>query len=284
MSDLGFDVPTDYGPLILGGLVAFALSGCVNMQFIVYWQIYPEETWPTKLLVVVMWLLDLCHSGFVAVAIWASLITHYGDMGSIDVIPWSVGPTVEVTAMVTFLVQSFFAYRIYRLHKHKWTVAGPVAILAFIRLVAASVSMSEMIRLKSYSAFVNKPFPSWVFTTGLSLSALVDIIITVFLCYFLRSGRSSVPSTNRLIDTLTLYTVQNGSATCLGAIGSLICALAAGMTSPLSPRGTRMRLDPVEPTSREPEKVDRRVQQTVEAKYDGEGDVDAESFPESHSA
>lgn len=33
-------------------------------------------------------LLDLCHSAFVAVAIWDSLITFYGDSAKVDVIPW----------------------------------------------------------------------------------------------------------------------------------------------------------------------------------------------------
>ncbi|KAH0837824.1 hypothetical protein J3R83DRAFT_6032 [Lanmaoa asiatica] len=236
------DINADYGPLILGGLLAFGLSGCVNMQFIVYWQIYSEERWTTKSLVIATWFLDICHSVFVAVAIWDSVIAPYGDLTKVNVIPWSVGPTVELTAMITFLVQrrapslanryflflltviqtSFFAYRIYRLQGRKLTVAGPVFTLAFIRLVAASVSMAEMITLKCYSDFV-RPFPSWVFTLGLSLSAFVDIVNTTFLCYFLRSNRSQVSSTNRIIDTLTVWTVQNGSITCLGTIATLVC-------------------------------------------------------------
>ncbi|KAF8131522.1 hypothetical protein EV363DRAFT_1482559 [Boletus edulis] len=218
------DIDADYGPLLLGGLLAFGLSGCVNMQFIVYWQIYSGERWTTKSLVIATWVLDLCHSAFVAVAIWDTIIFSYGDLRRMDTIPWSVGPTVELTAMVTFLVQSFFVYRIYRLQNRKFIVAGPVFVLAFIRLGAATVSMAEMILLKSYSDFVH-PFPSWVFTLGLSLSAFVDIVITTSLCYFLRSNRSLVPRTNRMIDTLTLWMVQNGSITCLGAIASLICWL-----------------------------------------------------------
>ncbi|KAH7920943.1 hypothetical protein BV22DRAFT_1039232 [Leucogyrophana mollusca] len=216
------DVATDYGALLLGGLLAFGLSGCVNMQFIVYWRLYSTESWRTKSLVIATWLLDLCHSAFVGIALWDSIIVPYGDLSKLDTIPWSVGPAVELTAMVTFLVQSFFAYRIYRLNKKRWRVAGPVAFLAFVRLLAASISMGEMIHLKRYTDFV-KPFPSWVFTLGLALSALVDIVITTFLCYFLRKNRTLISSTNRIIDLLTLYTVQNGSITCAAAIASLIC-------------------------------------------------------------
>jgi hypothetical protein len=35
-------------------------------------------------------LLDLCHSAFVAVALWDSIIVPYGDMEKLDSIPWYV--------------------------------------------------------------------------------------------------------------------------------------------------------------------------------------------------
>lgn len=151
-------VAQDYGAILLGGLLAFGLSGCVNMQFIVYWQMYSYESWRVKSLVVAIWLFDLCHSAFVAIALWDSIIVSYGDMDEFDKIPWSVGPAVELTAMITFLVQCVFAYRIYRLQKKRLTVVVPIVALAFFRLVAASVSMSEMIRLQSYAAFIQHSF------------------------------------------------------------------------------------------------------------------------------
>jgi hypothetical protein len=63
------DVSQDYGAMLIGGLLAFryvatidrkkcgnpfprSLSGCVNMQFIMYWRLYPGEPYHTKSLVV----------------------------------------------------------------------------------------------------------------------------------------------------------------------------------------------------------------------------------------
>jgi len=103
-------------------------------------------------------------------------------------------------------------------------VAGPIALLAFLRLVAASISMGEMLKVKSYTSF-DHMFPSSIFTLGLSLSVAVDVMITTILCLFLRLNRTSVSSTNRIIDALTLYTLQNGSITSAAAIASLICWL-----------------------------------------------------------
>ncbi|KAG1759003.1 hypothetical protein EDD22DRAFT_826952 [Suillus occidentalis] len=252
-------VAQDYGAILLGGLLAFGLSGCVNMQFIVYWQMYSYESWHIKSLVVAIWLLDLCHSAFVAIALWDSIIVPYGDMDEFDKIPWSVGPAVELTAMITFLVQCVFAYRIYRLQKKRLTVVVPIVALAFFRLVAASVSMSEMIRLKSYAAFIQHSFSR---VSGRQLRIIkhtlgvfaVDLHRGPFTFGIRRhhdhSNHVLLPSqeshhgykviyldhveacvysfgsTIRIIDTLTLWTIRNGSMTSAAAIASLICWLA----------------------------------------------------------
>lgn len=210
-----------YGAMLVGGLLAFGLSGCVNMQFIVYCRVYFRESWRTKSLVIVIWLLDLSHSALVAVALWDSIIATYGDLSKIDTIPWCIGPAIELTALITFLVQSFFAYRIYKLQKKKLTVAIPIVAISLARLIMASITNSEMLKLKSYNTFFQRF--SWIFTFGLILSALVDIMITTFLCYFLRKNRPSFTDTMRIIDTLTFWTIQNGSMTSAAAIATLLC-------------------------------------------------------------
>ncbi|OAX40391.1 hypothetical protein K503DRAFT_798835 [Rhizopogon vinicolor AM-OR11-026] len=91
--------------------------------------------------------------------------------------------------------------------------------------------MGEMISLESYAEF-SLPFPGWIFALGLTLSAIVDIMITSSLCYFLRKNRTTItkltysyPSNRTIyvIDTLTSWTIQNGSITCAGTVASLLC-------------------------------------------------------------
>jgi len=80
-----------------------------------------------------------------------------------------------------------------------------------------------MIRLKQLSAFA-KIYPGWLFTVGLSLSSGTDVIITAWLCYFLREIRARTGSTImvQVIDALTLYTLETGGLTCTAAVASLI--------------------------------------------------------------
>lgn len=150
------------------------------------------------------------------------------------------------------------------------------------------------IHLRSYAAFV-RPFPSvsgrqlrnitriridwsiwllqWIFTVGLTLSALVDIMITTSLCYFLRKNRTIIISSSLglnhaarahlsggtvyLIDTLTLWVIQNGSVTwyasmqtinhmliCLLYSAAAIASLACVSSSPI----VLLRFDCLKPT------------------------------------
>jgi len=172
--------------------------------------------------------LDMLHSSFILASLFDYFITYFGEISRIDHIPWSIAFTVVVTAIQTFLVHCFFSQKILKSSKNNWYLTGPIVLLALLRLFAASVSTIEMVRLQRYSAFVLK-YPGWVFTTGLSLSSAVDVIITVWLCIFLRKLRTRMAAGSsvmiRVVDSLTLYTLENGALTCFATTASLICWL-----------------------------------------------------------
>ncbi|KAG2120689.1 uncharacterized protein F5147DRAFT_785757 [Suillus discolor] len=209
------NVVEDCGPILLGGLLAFGLSGCVNMQFFVYWRLYSYESLRAKSLVIATWLLDLCHSAFVAIALWDSIIMPYSNMNESDNIPWYAWSHYSLSAGNLI----FFAYRIYRLQKKRLAVAVPIVSSCssvFYLMIDGQLCITK---------YIDWIFLQWIFTVGLSLSVFVDIMIAAFMCYFLRKNRTVVTSTIRIVDTLTLWTIRNGSMTSAAAIASLICWL-----------------------------------------------------------
>ncbi|KAJ7025505.1 hypothetical protein C8F04DRAFT_1269127 [Mycena alexandri] len=215
------------GALLVGGSIALVLSGIVTVQCIVFYKLYPNEIQIRKIMVLAVWLLDLLHSAFIVTSLYDYFITFFGDSTRINIIPWSVALSVVVTAIQTLIVHWYFAHKIYKSSGQNWWITAPIVILAFLRLFAASVSTTEMIRLHRYAVF-NEKYPGWIFTTGLSLSASVDIIITAWLCFFLQKMRRRTASTPmaHVVDTLTLYTLENGFLTCVTTTASLICWLA----------------------------------------------------------
>ncbi|GLB43778.1 hypothetical protein LshimejAT787_1402900 [Lyophyllum shimeji] len=219
------DIPisSTYGALLLGGSVAFALSGIVGLQCVIYFKLYPDDLAKVKAMVCAVWTLDLTHSAFIIASLINYFVTYFGERERIDYIPWSIAFSVVVTAIQTFIAHCFFALKILKSSNKNWFITAPIVILALLRLLAASVSTVEMVRLHQYSAFT-KRYPGWVFTTGLCLSAGTDVIITGWLCYFLREMRSRMGSTLmiQLVDTLTLYTIETGALTSVATIASLI--------------------------------------------------------------
>ncbi|KAH9854487.1 hypothetical protein C2E23DRAFT_818892 [Lenzites betulinus] len=211
------------GAVLLGSLVALFLSGAVNMQVFLYAQLYPKDRLRLKIMVFVIWLLDTVHSVMAMLANWQYLIVHFGEWDNMDNITWSVAATVALTAFATFLVHCFFTHRIHTLSRHNWYITTPLVALALVRLISALISTSEMVRLHSFREFVDRY--DYVFTLGLSTAASLDVLIAAGLCYFLRRGRSGFTSMDKIVDAITLYTIENGMLTCVTTVISLVCWL-----------------------------------------------------------
>jgi hypothetical protein len=80
-----------------------------------------------------------------------------------------------------------------------------------------------MIQLRSLTRFVQ--LYTWSFTSGLTLSSGVDILITSLLCFLLSQNQKDNSSMNHILDKLMLYTFESGALTCGAALTSLICWL-----------------------------------------------------------
>ncbi|KAL4248386.1 hypothetical protein ABKN59_006846 [Abortiporus biennis] len=212
------------GAIMLGSFICVFLSGIVTMQVFVYYRIYPKDRMAFKGLVATIWILDMVHTGMVMGANWFYLVENFGDLDSTDAIPWEVATSIALTAFITYFIHIFFAHRIYTLSKKNLWVTISIGLLATLRLAAAITTTGEMAHLQTYTSFVNGF--SWVFTMGLAAAAIVDIAIAIALCLYLHMSRTGFSSMDDIIDTITLYTVENGMATCITTIVSLICWVA----------------------------------------------------------
>ncbi|CDO77625.1 hypothetical protein BN946_scf184946.g18 [Trametes cinnabarina] len=128
--------------------------------------------------------------------------------------------SIALTAVLTVLVHLFFAMRLFKLSKGNYWITVPITVLAVARVVAALVTTVELIRLGSFHEFGQKF--RWVFTLGLVLSSVVDFLITGGLCYYLRRNRTGTGRFDHILDSVTLYTVENGLLTSITTLVSLI--------------------------------------------------------------
>ncbi|OJA18502.1 hypothetical protein AZE42_07593 [Rhizopogon vesiculosus] len=215
------NLPETYGAILLGGFIATILSGIITAQVFNYIKRYPSDTARTKAIVGLTWILDSIHTALVCTTSWIYMIQWFGDEDKIDNIPIPLATSVALTAFLTLIVHCFFAHRIHKLTHNDWRISVPIVVFAFLRLVAAIISTVEMIHLQTLSAF--RRDVGWVFTVGLSLSCVVDVLVALVLCVTLRSSRSSYSNMDRIINSIILYTLENNSLTSAATIISMIC-------------------------------------------------------------
>jgi len=213
-------VGSTLGALLVGSLVSIYLSGTIAMQVAVYFQVYTKDRPRTKFTVAVILLLDVVHTGMVSASNWFYLIKNFGAPGIADRVPWTVAITIALTACLTFIVHCFFVHRVFTLSNRNRLITVPIFLLALARLGFALTTTSKLIKYKSFALFVHKV--SWVFTLGLSLAVTVDVLIATSLCWFLNKSRTGFSGMDSIINSITLYTVENGLLTCIVTILSLV--------------------------------------------------------------
>ncbi|KAG6901380.1 hypothetical protein C0995_012686 [Termitomyces sp. Mi166 len=169
--------------------------------------------------------MDLIETCFIWAILWYYFIAHFGDRPAIDSTPWTVGFITLLSSIITGVVQEFYAYRIFVLNKHHW-------LLPFL-IVSAQVSPVNLFS-PPLPTFLNAPsyhthpavvagfiiFPTftsfrqhtgWFMTTGLSLLAGTDLIVTFSLIHLLSSSRTSTSSSiNGTLTSLIQYTFKIG--------------------------------------------------------------------------
>ncbi|KAI0275456.1 hypothetical protein BC834DRAFT_814798 [Gloeopeniophorella convolvens] len=211
------------GAILLGCMLSVALSGMAGVQTFLYFRMYPQDNVRIKLMIPGR-SLDAVHTALMCAATWDFLILNFGNDAIADFIPlYAPFLTVAFTAMITFVTHLFFSHRVYRLSKDNWVITLPLVLLAFGRLGAALVSTIEMGRLRSFRAFTDDY--GYVFTLGLSLACMLDVLITAAMCFFLHQSRTGFSGMDHIIDMIMIYTLNTGALTCATTVVSMICWL-----------------------------------------------------------
>ncbi|KIK59987.1 hypothetical protein GYMLUDRAFT_44000 [Collybiopsis luxurians FD-317 M1] len=211
---------TSLGAIIIGTPLALLFTGVLIVQCIIYWKTARAgDTWRTETLVISLLLMDLLHSVFLWTASWRWFITDRGQ--DPDKIPITLPLSIFVTSISTLMAHSMYSWRIFKLTHRNYWITFPIITLAVLRVVSAIFTGTYMIHLKSFVSF--RSTIGWVFSLGLGLSCTVDILITSTMMYILKQSRAKSLSLDTVIDSLIIYTLENGAVTALATVVSLIC-------------------------------------------------------------
>ncbi|KAF7365780.1 Saposin B-type domain-containing protein [Mycena venus] len=198
------------GSIEIGGIVGTFLFGIITLQVHNYYRTYPADSIPLKLLVAVIWFLELGHTISTWHAIFTLSITFYGQPDHISDPPHSLQMTLMFSAPIYAVVQVFFANRVRIVSGH----CNIMLLCCFLSLLRFACSMGMLVVTLQHGLAILQIKYRWLMAAGLSLGATVDVIIAVSMCCCLwQLRRSMFQRSRRMADMIMAWSIETGCAT-----------------------------------------------------------------------
>ncbi|KAI0047428.1 hypothetical protein FA95DRAFT_1606123 [Auriscalpium vulgare] len=231
----------------LGVVFSSILYGVSCLQMFQYFRSEKarSDVWWIKAMVVILFAFDTTHEAFVIHVSYHYLITNYDDPEALLKNIWSIPFSVTIHAIIAFVTNCFFVYRIWKLSANKF-------VSAFCVSDTSTASLPAHLNLASQSATgVAGLVSSLVFTiqfylvqdlveaittlkffqsTGIlsvSLSAAAGVLRSATLTFYLHTNRTGFRHSNDVITKLSMLVLGTGTVTTLFLIAELISYVAA---------------------------------------------------------
>jgi hypothetical protein len=213
------DIQSTYGCTFIGLVVSILLFGITVCQtWIYFWQYAKRDSKLLQLFVLVILVLDTLHTILCIYSIYWYLILNFGNLENLEYNMWAMNFQVDVNGLVDYLVQLFYARRVY-------VVSNSLIIPVIIVLLGTNcfaLGLVFTIRAAALKAWSRYNSLIAVTCIGLGSGLVADILIASSMCWFLYHKRTGFARTDSIIMTLMSYSINSGVLTCLLTIGVLI--------------------------------------------------------------
>ncbi|KAJ7130604.1 hypothetical protein C8R44DRAFT_978547, partial [Mycena epipterygia] len=204
----GVDISSVANSMFVGVLLSPVLWGITVSQT---WSYYNsnKDGWLLQTFVGVLFVLDTAATCLTSEMAHVYLIQNFGSLEALSTLPTSSIVEVAVNVFIVFLVELFFARRVYLLNRRQ--IFMPVLIIVFAAaglvsgiLIVVDISQSPVVlslatpRMKVQVALTN------------TFEAISDLLATFALSYEFYKNKGGVKSTNTLLEKLLGFTVARG--------------------------------------------------------------------------
>jgi len=212
------------GPMQVGALISAALFGCLAAQCYVYFRRFTSDHLGLKATVAALILIQLGHFVCVILSLWTMTVSNYGNPSLSSVLSVWTEVVILLTSFTTFIVQSFYAFRL-------WKLSRKVVLPILSEMISIVAQTSILILVSRAISMTN----SWTFEDHQNLMimlsfisrAVCDLTTTVGIAWNLKQKRDSgIKDTITIIDQLIIWTIETGLVTSLMAITVVVLILA----------------------------------------------------------
>ncbi|KAF7337676.1 hypothetical protein MSAN_02241100 [Mycena sanguinolenta] len=210
------------GALMAGALVAVGLSAIVGFQTFLYFQIFPQDTVRYKFLVAWTWLTDTAHTISYCVMIWQYAVLNFTNPAILLEILTGFPVVVVFTLIATLNANVFYAWRIHKMSKYNWWLTGTICFLCVARTALGFFVAVELRVFKTWAA-VQPIKPAIV--SGMAVSVATDVVISAARYYYLRDLKQGYMAVQEMVDTVVIFTINDGLLTCALLGATIACFL-----------------------------------------------------------
>ncbi|KAI0253516.1 hypothetical protein BJV78DRAFT_182715 [Lactifluus subvellereus] len=200
------DIVRVTAPILFGPMINWALYGILCVQTYVYSYNFPDDRRYLKALAYFVFLMETVQTALTGADVYYWFMAGFGDLNRLKKSNFSAIDSPTVDAIISFIVQGFFCYRIWTLNKKAWWLALIIATLSVIQAIGAAWGGIKAVTLETYAVVKTAQY---VCTTGfirvgslpcccadffmvklwLITSTLADVLIAVAMMWLLRRTR-----------------------------------------------------------------------------------------------
>ncbi|KAJ7618528.1 hypothetical protein FB45DRAFT_931852 [Roridomyces roridus] len=212
------ELDATYGVWLVSLFVETFLYGIGFLQIYRYFASVPKDRAFIKFTVLGILFLETVQIIFFFYSSYDRFVNRFGEP-QLNLI-WADSLQLLAAYLGAFVVQIYFAHRIHRLTqgRSKFSISAfglyIIFALAFVSIVAGVVQTATSYHLRSYL----KLDQTKAITTVQAASALAcDLLITIYLCLFLRRQKGEFMRTNSLMDSLIHDAINRGTLTAVSS-------------------------------------------------------------------
>ncbi|EJT98556.1 hypothetical protein DACRYDRAFT_24560 [Dacryopinax primogenitus] len=214
------DLTDDLGGLFVGMIISTMLLGMGLAQTWFYYRTFPDDPIFTKWMVGVSCFVNVLHGIMLPKCIWYWVVTNWGNTASLNYVDFSYNVNLTLTGLLSFLVQVFFAHRIYILSHRSLFLPIIILVLSLLQFafsLASTIRAFQLVLQSSFGVF------TWGVDVWMYCAAGADIIIAAsVVTYLRREGKAAWGGTKGIVEKLIVITLESNLLT---AILSIIVAI-----------------------------------------------------------
>ncbi|KAK1219241.1 hypothetical protein PQX77_018048 [Marasmius sp. AFHP31] len=199
-------------------LLNYMLYGVMLVQTYMYYMCFPKDKPWLQSLVYSVVTLDTLQTALITYDAYVTFGSGYGNLNRLNEVKLLWIDMCFVDGIVAWLVEGFYAYRIWILSKSK-PLVGTIIVLAFVQMGAAFAAGIRGVQAGVLSKLREKVFMySCVWLGG---SAVCDVLIACAMTWVLYRTKSTYRETQNVVRRIILLTMETGSLTALAASSDL---------------------------------------------------------------